>query len=141
MQYATCWPIYVLLWTFISSLYSYQIRDGSSLRQETRETNGLTRGFYSYMDPNGILQRVDYVSDPLNGYKVLSEPMIKDTPEVAKAKADFFKAYQEALNVNLNWVLVLILSIYQIKYMKNMSRNRNCKKMRLTVRTEDFRWN
>ena len=91
MQCATCWPNYVLLWTLISSLYSYQIRDGSSLRQETRETNGLTRGFYSYMDPNGILQRVDYVSDPLNGYKVLSEPMIKDTPEVAKAKADFFK--------------------------------------------------
>ena len=76
------------------------------------------------MDPNGILQRVDYVSDPLNGYKVLSEPMIKDTPEVAKAKADFFKAYQEALNVNLNWVLVLILSIYQVKYIKNMSPNK-----------------
>ena len=79
-------------------LYSYQIQDGNSIRQETRETNGMTRGFYSYFDPNGILQRVDYVSDPINGYQVLSEPMVKDTPEVAQAKAEFFKAYQAALD-------------------------------------------
>ena len=82
-------------------LYSYQVQDGSSFRQEMRETNGLTRGFYSYVDPNGILQRVDYISDPLNGYQVLSEPIIKDTPEVAQAKADFFKAYNAALGVHL----------------------------------------
>ena len=82
-------------------LYSYQVQDGNSFRQEMRETNGLTRGFYSYIDPNGILQRVDYISDPLNGYQVLSEPIIKDTPEVAQAKADFFKAYNAALGVNL----------------------------------------
>ena len=82
-------------------LYSYQVQDGSSFRQEMRETNGQTRGFYSYVDPNGILQRVDYISDPLNGYQVLSEPIIKDTPEVAQAKADFFKAYNAALGVHL----------------------------------------
>jgi hypothetical protein len=66
-------------------LYSYQVQDGSSFRQEMQETNGLTRGFYSYVDPNGIVQRVDYISDPVNGYQVLSEPIIKDTPEVAQS--------------------------------------------------------
>ena len=57
--------------------------------------DGTTRGFYSYVDANGDLQRVDYIADPVNGYQVLQNPVVQDTPEVAAAKAQFFKLYQE----------------------------------------------
>merc|ERR1711881_66129 len=78
--------------------YGYQI--ANSARQETRDLNGVTHGFYSYLDPNGIQQRVDYVADD-GGYRVLGNPpVVQDTPEVARAKAEFFKAYQAALDAN-----------------------------------------
>ena len=78
-------------------LYQYQYNTGNSARQEIRDANGLTQGFYSYVDPTGTVQRVDYTSDPVLGYRVLQNQVVQDTPEVAKAKAEFFKVYNEAL--------------------------------------------
>ena len=78
-------------------LYQYQYNTGNSARQEIRDKNGLTQGFYSYVDPTGTVQRVDYLSDPVLGYRVLPNQVIQDTPEVAKAKAEFLKVYNEAL--------------------------------------------
>ena len=62
--------------------------------------NGVTKGSYSYVDPNGVLQKVDYIADPVNGYQVLQDPVtfLQDTPEVAEAKAQFFRLYQEQLD-------------------------------------------
>lgn len=78
-------------------LYNFQFEDPQLSRQEMRHANGVTKGFYSYLDPNGKVQRVEYVADQ-NGYRVLNEPLVQDTQEVAKAKVEFFKAYQAALN-------------------------------------------
>ena len=72
-----------------------------SSHQESMSLNGVTKGPYSYVDPNGVLQKVDYIADPVNGYQVLQDPVtsfLQDTPEVAEAKAQFFKLYQEQLD-------------------------------------------
>lgn len=37
---------------------------------EVKTLDGVTRGGYSYIDANGILQKVNYVSDPINGFRV-----------------------------------------------------------------------
>ena len=87
---------------FAPILYQYQYETENSARQEIRDENGLTQGFYSYVDPNGQVQRVDYVSDPTLGYRVLNPVQaVQDTPEVTKAKENFFKAYNLALQNNL----------------------------------------
>ena len=87
---------------FAPILYEYQYQTENSARQEIRNENGLTQGFYSYVDPNGQVQRVDYVSDPSLGYRVLNPVQpVQDTPEVTKAKEQFFKAYNLALQNNL----------------------------------------
>ena len=87
---------------FAPILYQYQYETENSARQEVRDENGLTQGFYSYVDPNGQVQRVDYVSDPTLGYRVLNPVQaVQDTPEVTKAKENFFKAYNLALQNNL----------------------------------------
>ena len=87
---------------FAPILYEYQYQTENSARQEIRNENGLTQGFYSYVDPNGQVQRVDYVSDPTLGYRVLNPVQaVQDTPEVTKAKEQFFKAYNLALQNNL----------------------------------------
>merc|ERR1712098_827250 len=76
---------------------------------------GVTTGSYQYVDANGILQTVNYISDDINGFRVqgtnlpvngLAAPVfegvqaaqIADTQEVIDAKAAFAEAYaaQEA---------------------------------------------
>ena len=78
-----------------NSIYSFGYSNDLSARQESMSLDGTTRGFYSYVDANGDLQRVDYIADPVKGYQVLQNPVVQDTPEVAAAKAQFFKLYQE----------------------------------------------
>ena len=50
--------------------YSYGYAGGPSAKQETRTADGITRGGYSYLDANGIVQSAAYVSDPVNGFRV-----------------------------------------------------------------------
>jgi hypothetical protein len=84
-----------------SLLYHYGYQDENSAKQEYRSNDGVTRGFYSYMDPNGQLQQVNYISDAVQGYRILGgTPVLQDTPEVAQAKIVFEKAYQAALARN-----------------------------------------
>ena len=80
----------------------------------------MTTGSYQYIDANGLLQTVNYIADPVNGFRVagtnlpvapvaaavtpLVAPVfdlplpvaVEDTPEVAAAKAEFATAYAAA---------------------------------------------
>jgi len=93
---------------------------GPSARTESRNAYGVTTGSYQYIDANGILQTVNYIADPVNGFRVagtnlpvgpavpasapLEAPVfnlplpvaVEDTPEVAAAKAEFKAAFDAA---------------------------------------------
>jgi hypothetical protein len=80
----------------------------------------VTTGSYQYIDANGLLQTVNYIADPVNGFRVagtnlptapavpaaapLQGPVfdlpipvaVEDTPEVAAAKAEFQAAFDAA---------------------------------------------
>lgn len=93
---------------------------GPSARTESRNAYGVTTGSYQYIDANGLLQTVNYIADPVNGFRVagtnlptapavpaaapLQGPVfdlplpvaVEDTPEVAAAKAEFKAAFDAA---------------------------------------------
>jgi len=50
--------------------YSYGYNSGSSSKAEVKTVDGVTRGGYSYVDANGQVQHYNYVSDPVNGFRV-----------------------------------------------------------------------
>jgi hypothetical protein len=90
--------------------FNYGYQDVNSAKEEIHTPDGVTRGSYSYVDANGLLQRVDYIADPINGFRVAGTnipvgpgPVISagpvavvDTPEVSAAKAEFQRAFAEA---------------------------------------------
>jgi len=51
--------------------YNYGYSNGLSSKQEVRDSDGTVRGAYSYVDANGILQEVQYIADPVHGFKVV----------------------------------------------------------------------
>ncbi|XP_014485959.1 PREDICTED: uncharacterized protein LOC106750268 [Dinoponera quadriceps] len=51
--------------------YDYTYSGDSSAKTESRSLDGTTRGAYSYIDPNGILQQVHYIADH-NGFRVMA---------------------------------------------------------------------
>lgn len=93
--------------------YSYGYTGGLSSKAEARSADGITRGSYSYVDPEGKVQSVQYTADDVNGFRVaatnlpvapalpavrtVEEPKpVQDTPEVAQAKVEHFAAVEEA---------------------------------------------
>merc|ERR1712018_1054489 len=100
--------------------FSFGHAGGPLARTEARNAYGATTGSYQYVDANGLLQTVNYVADPVNGFRVagtnlpvgpavpaaapLEAPVfdlpvpvaVEDTPEVAAAKAEFQAAFDEA---------------------------------------------
>ncbi|QQP50509.1 Putative cuticle protein [Caligus rogercresseyi] len=92
----------------------------NSAKSEAGNTYGGVSGGYQYVDANGVLQSVSYVADGL-GFRTVDSRLpvapavpeaaplvqapapvfegtqIPDTPEVAEAKAEFQKAYDEAV--------------------------------------------
>merc|ERR1711892_924800 len=95
--------------------FSFGYENINSKKTESKDAFGVTRGEYQYVDANGVLQIVSYVSDPVNGFRVsgtnlpvalpeapvvapLIAPLpVEDTPEVAAAKFEHLKAHKEAL--------------------------------------------
>ncbi len=92
--------------------FNFGYQNGESGRQEVRTPDGVTRGSYSYVDGNGQTQVVNYIADPLNGFRVQATnlpvapgvlaaaavPQVpEDTPEVKAAKADFQAAFDAAV--------------------------------------------
>lgn len=74
--------------------YVYGYASGLHAKDEIKTADGVTRGGYSYIDANGILQTVQYISDPVNGFRVSATNIPRDLPEVALAKVQHYQAYQ-----------------------------------------------
>lgn len=68
--------------------YVYGYATEHSSQDEVKTADGVTRGGYSYIDANGILQTVQYISDPVNGFRVLATNLPRDVPAVAHARAE-----------------------------------------------------
>nr|CAI5849070.1 unnamed protein product [Callosobruchus analis] len=67
--------------------YVYGYATPTSAKSETKGADGVTRGGYSYIDTDGILQTVHYTADALNGFRVAATNLPRDLPDVAYAKA------------------------------------------------------
>ena len=72
--------------------YSYGYSGGPSAKTETRTADGITRGGYSYIDGNGLVQSANYISDPVNGFRVAATnlpvgPSVPAAPIVQAAPA------------------------------------------------------
>merc|ERR1712021_302934 len=98
--------------------FSFGYENINSAKTETRDAFGVTRGSYQYVDANGILQTVNYIADPVNGFQVAgtnipvavagAQPVapaalplvapvpVLETPEVAAARAEHLAAHAEA---------------------------------------------
>ncbi|XP_067648107.1 uncharacterized protein Cpr72Ea [Eurosta solidaginis] len=57
--------------------YAYGYAEPHSAKQETRSLDGITRGTYSYLDPAGKLQVVDYTADD-DGFHVAATNLPHD---------------------------------------------------------------
>jgi len=104
--------------------FSFGYQNINSAKSETRDAFGVTRGSYQYVDANGVLQTVNYIADPVNGFRVAgtnipvapevapvaapvapiapaAAPLVApvapvETPEVAAARAEHLAAHAEA---------------------------------------------
>merc|ERR1711881_823562 len=94
--------------------FSFGYENINSAKTETKDAFGVTRGSYQYVDANGIVQTVNYIADDINGFRVAgtnipvapaalpvvpAAPLlapVKETPEVAKARAEHLAAHEEA---------------------------------------------
>merc|ERR1712018_975613 len=93
--------------------FSFGHQDINSAKVESRDAFGNVRGSYQYVDANGIVQTVNYIADPVNGFRVeatnlpvgpsvpevvpLVAPVpVEETPEVAAACAEHLKLVAEA---------------------------------------------
>jgi hypothetical protein len=50
--------------------YEYGFNTGNQAKHELKTADGITRGSYSYVDANGILQTTNYISDDVFGFRV-----------------------------------------------------------------------
>merc|ERR1711976_699842 len=66
--------------------FSFGYQNINSAKSETRDAFGVTRGSYQYVDANGVLQTVNYIADPVNGFRVAGTN-IPVAPEVAPVAA------------------------------------------------------
>merc|ERR1712223_834247 len=50
--------------------FSFGYQNINSARSESKDAFGVARGSYQYVDANGVLQTVNYISDDVNGFRV-----------------------------------------------------------------------
>lgn len=74
--------------------YIYGYATPTSSKTETKTADGVTRGGYSYIDSNGILQSVEYIADHVHGFRVAATNLPQDLPDVAYAKAQHLAQYE-----------------------------------------------
>ncbi|CAH1154190.1 unnamed protein product [Phaedon cochleariae] len=73
--------------------YAYGYAAPLSSRSETRTPDGVTKGGYSYIDSDGVLQTVEYTADPVHGFRVATTNLPRDLPDVAAARAQHMATY------------------------------------------------
>ena len=93
--------------------FSFGYQNINSARLESRDAFGVTHGSYQYVDANGLLQTVNYIADPVNGFRVAGTNIpvaavnptvalpvaplpVQETPEVAAARAEHLAAVEAA---------------------------------------------
>ena len=89
--------------------YNYGYSTDTSSKQEVRTPDGIVSGTYSYVDANGIVQTVNYVSDA-EGFKVAATNLPK-APVAAPAPAAVAKVADEPL-VAAAPIVAPALSVY-----------------------------
>merc|ERR1712223_1454115 len=64
--------------------FSFGHQDINSAKVESRDAFGNVRGSYQYVDANGIIQTVNYIADPVNGFRVEATnlPVGPSVPEI-----------------------------------------------------------
>merc|ERR1711963_429362 len=80
--------------------FSFGHAGGPSARTEARNAFGVTTGSYQYIDANGLLQTVNYVADPVNGFRVAGTNLPVG-PAVPAAAAIAALPYPYAAGLNL----------------------------------------
>merc|ERR1711910_161553 len=92
--------------------FSFGYQNINSARSESKDAFGVTRGSYQYVDANGVLQTVNYISDDVNGFRVAATNVpvapaapaatplvapfaVAETPEVAAARAEHLAAHEK----------------------------------------------
>ena len=72
--------------------FEYGYNNVNSAKHELKTADGITRGSYSYIDANGILQTTNYVSDDIFGFRVaatnLPQAPVAPAPAAPVALAD-----------------------------------------------------
>merc|ERR1712086_727341 len=64
--------------------YNYGYATPTSSKQEFRTPDGVVQGTHGYIDANGVVQTVNYISDA-EGFEVAAEPIVAAAPIVAPA--------------------------------------------------------
>merc|ERR1712027_15468 len=63
--------------------YNYGFSNPTQTKQELKTADGVTRGSYSYVDANGLVQTVNYISDAM-GFRVAASNLpVGPAPDVA----------------------------------------------------------
>jgi hypothetical protein len=72
--------------------FSFGTQDALSARQESRNAYGVTTGGYQYVDANGQIQTVNYIADPVNGFRVAASnlPVAPAAPKAVALEAPVF---------------------------------------------------
>merc|ERR1712018_1059305 len=66
--------------------YNYGFAHPTQTKQEVKTADGITRGGYSYIDANGIVQTVNYISDAM-GFRVAATNLPVHNVDAAPAAA------------------------------------------------------
>ncbi|XP_043265567.1 uncharacterized protein LOC122405119 [Colletes gigas] len=74
---ASPFPVYHQYQNTRTGEHAYSYAGGPSAKEEIKDADGVTRGSYSYVDANGILQSVFYVADE-NGFRVAATDLPSD---------------------------------------------------------------
>ena len=65
--------------------YEYGFNTGNIAKQELKTADGITRGSYSYVDANGVLQTTNYISDDVFGFRVAATNLPQHVVPAAEA--------------------------------------------------------
>ncbi|KAG7212372.1 hypothetical protein KM043_012692 [Ampulex compressa] len=119
--------------------YSFGYSAPGSARSEVRTSNGETRGTYSYVDNNGVIQSAQYVADEENGFRIVATNLpeaplpVQDTPEVVAAR----NAHLQALEMAEKRVaLEKDKSVEESKSKESMEMSKEKQGMKLEMDTE-----